>query len=123
MAVVAIAVVAITVVAITVAIIVAVTTVVLLASGVAASGARVTGVPVMAGYWPGYWGGGLGTGWGGYYGAPAIAYTPFVTQERVWGKVTGSEPLHHPRRLRIPIRTRSSGGTGAPAPELLPVRE
>ena len=43
-----------------------------------------------AGYWPGYWGGGYwgggywGPGWGGYYGAPAIAYTPFVTQERVW---------------------------------------
>lgn len=33
-----------------------------------------------AGYWPGYW----GPGWGGYYGAPAVAYTPFVTQERVW---------------------------------------
>ena len=42
-----------------------------------------------AGYWPGYWGAGYwgggywGPGWG-YYGAPALAYTPFVTQERVW---------------------------------------
>ena len=37
-----------------------------------------------AGYWPGYWGASYwGPGWG-YYGAPAVAYTPFVTQERVW---------------------------------------
>ena len=42
-------------------------------------GCRLLARLLGCGYWPGYW----GPGWG-YYGAPAVAYTPFVTQERVW---------------------------------------
>ena len=57
--------------------VITITTMVLLAFGAAASGGQVTGVEATG---PVTGVAATGPGYGGYYGAPAIAYAPFVTR-------------------------------------------